>query len=118
MVTILLVLLYCIFFAFHHNAYVRYKITDYGVANKHIQVKWNEMRSNKICEVTLGKYDLLHTVRFTPIICFGRITNLPWWCQNSKSCVWLPLTEENVNIIQKQCEAQNIDIDLTAWSFI
>lgn len=110
-VTIQFVVLYGIFFAIHHNVY---KITEYGVSNKHTIVNWEEMSSYKIYEITILNYSLLPTLRLTPIVCFGNFSpNSSLWLQNCKSCVWLPLTKENVNMIRKQCEIHNIDIDLS-----
>ena len=96
----------CIVFKLYHNLLWQYRITSDGVESRKLKFKWEEITEyDVIFEQTRDSY--LRLVSYPPMICIGKVRNGGFFAQNSKECVMIPITQENLQMIQLYCKVEN-----------
>lgn len=100
-----LLLLFISDFLPQKNAFVRFEIGDFGISSKHFSLSWNEISSYSLVEV-YTYYGLIvnprYKIVFPSVICFGNVdTTKSFMKQKSKECVYIALTSDNLNLLEK-----------------
>ena len=94
---------------FDRNALSRYKITEKGVENGHLLIKFEDIKDYKVFYPERRKRSI--KIIYPQIVCFGVIRDGSFFKQRRKECVFIPITQENLELIKKYCTVENPTIN-------
>ena len=96
-------------FCFEFNVISQYRITENGVENRLIRIKWEEIRE---CEVFYPERLTRNFFKkeYPPVICIGDLKEGSFFVQNKTKCVFVPLTEYNLELLSRHCKDRNTKI--------
>lgn len=107
-------------FIFYKNSYIRTYVNKYGIGNRYIFFKWNEISSYKL--KVMGYNGFGRKAVFSKpgdAICLGDTSESDFWHQDLKKCVCFELNKKNLEILSKLCEEKNETIlDILGWEKI
>ena len=88
-------------FVFDRNAFVKTYVSEVGIRNKYLSVKWQDISDYKIIElyVTVGKYG--NRMVLNPVIAFGGFEYKNFFKQNPKKCVMISASKKTYELLKK-----------------
>lgn len=98
----------------YRKLYSQYRITEDGVESRYCKLKWNEIEDCTVIEPAVFRRGHFEKKVFLPVICLGKISEGDFFHQNTKECVFVPLTRQNLQLIKEYCRCDNQKIkDMT-----
>jgi len=89
-----------------YNIYYRYRITENGIENKHLSFQWREIDKIEIVYTEQHLRNLKKRV-YPPIACIGETNEKSLFKQNRRKCVFFPITQRNLELIEKYSKGEN-----------
>ena len=87
------------------NIFCQYKITESGVENRVIQLRWEDIREYKVFYETRIRFGIKKV--YPPFLCLGEICEGGFFEQKRTKCVFIPLTQYNLQYIKNYCTVEN-----------
>lgn len=104
---------------FYFNAYTKIYMTKEGVGNRKIFIKWGEIETYRVLEACRYYGAPSLKLKLCDMVCLGDVKNDDFWHQETRRCVYFPLTKKSRKMISKLCEEKNETIlDIIGWEKI
>ena len=91
---------------FKFNLFYLYKITENGIENKHLSFDWHEIDKVEIVYTEQHRRNLTKIV-YPPVACIGQVRKGGLFGQNRRQCVFFPITQRNLKLIQEYSKGEN-----------
>ena len=101
---------FCVPYFLKRNAFIRFWADEEGLHNKYLHLKWEDISTYELFEVT---YDLNLTLKIPcpSVICFGKPNNKKFWKQNPKECVFISISPSHMQLLEKYGKGKSKAID-------
>lgn len=99
----------------HRNAFGMTCIDSEGIHNRHLTIRWEDIKEFKLFDVRL-KEALIDTKPLETVVGIGTFSGDRFFSQNTKKAVFFSLSKKNLEAIEQFCENKNEVIeDLVSW---
>lgn len=95
----------------YRKLFSQYRITGDGIENRRCKLKWNEIEDCTVLEPTILRRGHLDKKILSPVVCFGKISDGDFFHQNTKVCVFVPLTRLNLTLVREYNNGENKKIN-------
>ena len=97
----------------HQNAYCRFEMSEYGLVNRYLILKWEDIHNYRLSRVfeirrrkkLFGQQDL------PSLVCFGESVEGDFRKQSPKKCIFFEMTPKNMKMLVKFAKGKSPVID-------
>jgi hypothetical protein len=97
----------------NHSAFCVGEMDSFGIRNKHCNFAWEDIQDVELCPVDIAIFRtrLLPTVNLSSVICIGGTQGGPFYGKNSKTCVFIPINDKNLERLRFFSSGKSAELD-------
>ena len=97
-----------VYYALHKNAYCFFEISNVGIRNRYLQLRWDEIDSYRICAVREIRFRNFRRVyEFSSMVSFGESCEGDFRVQSPRKCVFFSMTSKNMQALARFSEGKS-----------
>ena len=104
------VILALLFPIYYGKSFCFYKITEYGIHNRYISVKWEDINTCDIYPVCVNIRSRIHKDEIAAVVAFPAQSVKSYKDLDPQKCIFFSVSKRNLDLIDKYCKDKCNDV--------